>query len=225
MMKNVTWKAPCDWNNETNVLQQTNTGAEKFCVPAPSTSAFTRQQTIAVASFVRRSDGISDTPPVNHRPLEHCVDPFTTWAKAEKSYAIFLKVICCLPLSKAGSSSLWPTGNWQPQVLKPTDEKQISLGKKKKREKPCSCPSLWEYKIRVCWVERQRCVPGNLTDFLHCHKPNVGNVMSWNWQQGLGKYTFLLCIGFQWVDVVDRGGILYRICSFFCACILYVWVR
>lgn len=126
-------------------------GAEKFCVPAPSTSAFTRQQTITVAPFVRRSDGISDTPPVNHRPLEHCVDPFTTWAKAEKSYAIFLKVICCLPLSKAGSSSLWPTGNWQPQVLKPTDEKQISLGKKK-REKNL-VPALLCENIRYVCVE------------------------------------------------------------------------
>lgn len=35
-----------------------------------------------------------------------------------------------LPMSKAGSSSLWPTVNWQLPGLKPTDVKQIVLEKK-----------------------------------------------------------------------------------------------
>lgn len=47
------------------------------------------------------------------------------------SNALFLiAVLLCLPLSKAGSSSLWPTVNWQAEELKPTDVKQIVPGKK-----------------------------------------------------------------------------------------------
>lgn len=52
------------------------------------------------------------------------------------SDALFLKdALLCLPLSKADSSSLWPTVNWQAEELKPTDVKQIYPGRK---TPPCS---------------------------------------------------------------------------------------
>lgn len=51
--------------------------------------------------------------------------------KPGMSNALSLKdALLCLPLSKADSSSLWPTVNWQAEELKPADVKQIVPGRK-----------------------------------------------------------------------------------------------
>lgn len=59
-------------------------------------------------------------------------------------------------------------------------------------------PPLDDCKLQYVYIHdfvRQSYIPVNLSVLLYCHKPNLGNVIHPNWQQGLGKYSPLLCIG------------------------------
>ncbi len=66
-------------------------------------------------------------------------------------------------------------------------------------KRKCSqSPPLEDCKLQYVYIHgfvRQSYIPLNLSVLLYCHKPNLGNVISPNWQQGLGKYNPLLCIG------------------------------
>lgn len=103
-------------------------------------------------------------------------------------------------------------------ALKPVNDRiwnRLLLLEKKK----CSQLPPWdECKLQYVCIHgfvRRSHIPVNLGVLLYCHKPNLGNVISPNWQRGLGKYSPLLwsaCGCGRW------RGIVRRVCTCFFAC-------
>lgn len=130
----------------------------------------------------------------------------------------------CLPFCKPGSFAQQRRGPWHLSGLRVAEYETDCCSWK--RESVLSCLP-WMTVIFYVYIHgfvRQFCIPINHNVLLYCHKVNLGNVISPNWQQGLGKYSPPALYRFVVSGCGWRMGTVGRVCTSFSVYVCVVLV-